>query len=88
MQDAVLLANHIYDITPTSFDNIKTALSNYKEERFDAIKDQYPQSYISAKLMYGHVSFAHGPSVALLTTKAHIIYHAVNAFLFALFSKH
>ncbi|KAH7058041.1 hypothetical protein BKA57DRAFT_448422 [Linnemannia elongata] len=54
MQDAVLLANHIYDILPTSFNNIKTALNNYKEERFDAIKDQYPQSYISAKLMYGH----------------------------------
>ncbi|KAF9119113.1 hypothetical protein BGW39_000560 [Mortierella sp. 14UC] len=54
MQDAVLLANHIYDIKPTSFENIKTALKNYKEERFDAIKDQYPQSYISAKLMYGH----------------------------------
>ncbi|KAF9543217.1 hypothetical protein EC957_001092 [Mortierella hygrophila] len=54
MQDAVLLANHIYDIMPTSFDNIKNALNNYKEERFDAVKDQYPQSYISAKLMYGH----------------------------------
>ncbi|KAK3839487.1 MAG: hypothetical protein JOS17DRAFT_729271, partial [Linnemannia elongata] len=54
MQDAVLLANHIYDIIPTSFDNIKAALNNYKEERFEAIKDQYPQSYISAKLMYGH----------------------------------
>ncbi|KAG0203369.1 hypothetical protein BGX33_009154 [Mortierella sp. NVP41] len=54
MQDAVLLANHLYDIKPTSFENIKTALKEYKEERFDAIKDQYPQSYISAKLMYGH----------------------------------
>ncbi|KAF9900785.1 hypothetical protein EC991_006888 [Linnemannia zychae] len=54
MQDAVLLANHIYDIYPTSFENIKEALSSYKEERFDAVKEQYPQSYISAKLMYGH----------------------------------
>lgn len=56
MQDAVLLANHLYDVFPTSFENIKTALNEYKEERFDAIKDQYPQSYISAKLIYGHVS--------------------------------
>ncbi|OAQ29370.1 FAD/NAD(P)-binding domain-containing protein [Linnemannia elongata AG-77] len=54
MQDAVLLANHIYDIKPTSFENIKRALCDYKEERFDAIKDQYPQSYVAAKLIYGH----------------------------------
>ncbi|KAK5827766.1 hypothetical protein F5H01DRAFT_409512 [Linnemannia elongata] len=54
MQDAVLLANHLYDIFPTSFENIKTALSEYKEERFDVIKDQYPQSYMGAKLIFGH----------------------------------
>ncbi|KAG9061259.1 hypothetical protein KI688_007597 [Linnemannia hyalina] len=54
MQDAVLLANHLYDIKPTSFENIKLALNAYKEERFDAVKDQYPQSYMSAKLIYGH----------------------------------
>ncbi|KAF9118015.1 hypothetical protein BGW39_001572, partial [Mortierella sp. 14UC] len=54
MQDAVLLSNHIYDILPTSHKNIEAALNEYKEERFDAIKDQYPQSYISAQLLYGH----------------------------------
>ncbi|KAF9900420.1 hypothetical protein EC991_007354 [Linnemannia zychae] len=54
LQDAIILANHIYDIKPTSFDNIKTALSGYKDERFDAIKDQYPQTHIAAKLMFGH----------------------------------
>ncbi|KAG9061269.1 hypothetical protein KI688_007607 [Linnemannia hyalina] len=54
MQDAVLLANYLYDITPTNFKNIKTALSDYKNERFEAIKDQYPQSHISAKLIFGH----------------------------------
>ncbi|KAF9148290.1 hypothetical protein BG015_009980 [Linnemannia schmuckeri] len=47
MQDAVLIANHTYDIKPTTHENIQTALNEYKEERFDAIKDQYPQSYIS-----------------------------------------
>ncbi|KAG0293462.1 hypothetical protein BGZ96_002804 [Linnemannia gamsii] len=26
-----------------------------REERFDPVKDQYPQSYMSAKLMYGHM---------------------------------
>lgn len=58
MQDAVLLANHIYDIKPTNVKNIKSALSDYKNERFEAIKDQYPQSYMSAKLIYGHVSIS------------------------------
>ncbi|KAF9118014.1 hypothetical protein BGW39_001571 [Mortierella sp. 14UC] len=58
MQDAVLLANHIYDILPITNENIQKALHDYKEERFEAIKEQYPQSYISAKLMYGHQSFA------------------------------
>ncbi|KAF9929492.1 hypothetical protein FBU30_001506 [Linnemannia zychae] len=57
MQDAVLLANHIYDIKPTSFENIKTALKEYKQERFDAVKDQYPQSYMGAKLLYGHTLY-------------------------------
>lgn len=56
MQDAVLLANHLYDIKPTCYENIKKALCEYKEERFGAIKDQYPQSYVAAKLIYGHVS--------------------------------
>ncbi|KAK5827779.1 hypothetical protein F5H01DRAFT_375566 [Linnemannia elongata] len=54
MQDAVLLANHLYDIKPTTFNNITQALSDYKDERYDAIKEQYPQSYIAAKLIYGH----------------------------------
>ncbi|KAG0376821.1 hypothetical protein BGX24_007164 [Mortierella sp. AD032] len=54
MQDAVVLANHLYDIYPTSFENIKKALSEFKEERYDAVKEQYPQSYISAKLIFGH----------------------------------
>ncbi|KAK3839473.1 MAG: hypothetical protein JOS17DRAFT_188752 [Linnemannia elongata] len=54
MQDAVLLANHLYDIKPTTFDNIKAALSDYKDERFNSIVDQYPQSHMAAKLIYGH----------------------------------
>ncbi|KAG0312829.1 hypothetical protein BGZ97_010806 [Linnemannia gamsii] len=54
MQDAVLLANHLYDIYPTTFATIKTAFRDYKEERFITIKDQYPQSHMAAKLIYGH----------------------------------
>ncbi|KAG0281199.1 hypothetical protein BGZ95_006025 [Linnemannia exigua] len=54
MQDAVLLANHIYDIKRVNFENIKTALKEYKEERFDSVKDQYSHSHMSAKLILGH----------------------------------
>ncbi|KAF9898009.1 hypothetical protein EC991_001153, partial [Linnemannia zychae] len=54
MQDAIILANRLYDIYPTSFESIKDALSAYKEERFIAVKDQYPQSHMSEKLIYGH----------------------------------
>ncbi|KAF9090069.1 hypothetical protein BGX29_011690 [Mortierella sp. GBA35] len=40
MQDAVVLTNRLYDIKPTKFETVKTAL--------------YPQSYMSARLLYGH----------------------------------
>ncbi|KAG0294842.1 hypothetical protein BGZ97_004960 [Linnemannia gamsii] len=54
MQDAVILANHIYDIKPTSYKNIKAALSDYKDERFGLVEEQYGHSRISAKLLFGH----------------------------------
>ncbi|KAG9070431.1 hypothetical protein KI688_007967 [Linnemannia hyalina] len=54
MQDAVILANHLYDIKPTSFESIKQALSDFKEERFDAVKEQYPQAEFAAQLQFGH----------------------------------
>ncbi|KAG0293469.1 hypothetical protein BGZ96_002811 [Linnemannia gamsii] len=54
MLDAVVLANHLYDIKPTSCDNIKTALNGYKEERFDAVLDQYSQTHFAARLQFGH----------------------------------
>ncbi|KAF9146903.1 hypothetical protein BG015_011479 [Linnemannia schmuckeri] len=54
MQDAVILANHLYDIKPTSFENIKKALSDFKEERFGLVKEQVPQTYFAAKMQFGH----------------------------------
>ncbi|KAF9125529.1 hypothetical protein BGW39_007329 [Mortierella sp. 14UC] len=54
MQDAVLLANHLYDVKENKFENIQAALKEYKEERFDSVRDQYPQSHMSAKLLLGH----------------------------------
>ncbi|KAG0315046.1 hypothetical protein BGZ97_008705 [Linnemannia gamsii] len=54
MQDAVILANRLYDIKYNRLEDVKAALIDYKEERFNGVKEQYPQSYISAKLLYGH----------------------------------
>ncbi|KAG0077349.1 hypothetical protein BGZ90_007332 [Linnemannia elongata] len=54
MQDAVILANHLYDIKPTSFENIKNAFKGYKEERYEAVKEQYAQTQLAAKLQFGH----------------------------------
>ncbi|KAG0281207.1 hypothetical protein BGZ95_006033 [Linnemannia exigua] len=54
MQDAVILANCLYDIIPTNLDTVKTALEEYKNQRFKDIEDQYAQTYFNAKLQYGH----------------------------------
>ncbi|KAG0281196.1 hypothetical protein BGZ95_006022 [Linnemannia exigua] len=54
MQDAVILANCLYDIKPTSFDNIKEALKEFKDQRFDYITEQYTQSQVLAMMQYGH----------------------------------
>jgi 2-polyprenyl-6-methoxyphenol hydroxylase-like FAD-dependent oxidoreductase len=56
MQDAVILANCIYDIVPNNFDTVKEALDEFKIQRFEFIKAQYAQTYIAAKIQYGHVS--------------------------------
>ncbi|KAF9899260.1 hypothetical protein EC991_009219 [Linnemannia zychae] len=54
MQDAVILANCLYDIKPTSFENIKAALKDFKDQRFDFITAQYTQSQVLAMVQYGH----------------------------------
>lgn len=70
MQDAVILANHLYDIKPTSFENIKNAFKGYKEERYEAVKEQYAQTQLAAKLQFGHVSYlfpVHTPPSLVIT---------------------
>ncbi|KAF9101331.1 hypothetical protein BGX29_005778 [Mortierella sp. GBA35] len=54
MQDAVILANCLYDIKPTSFDNIKLALNEYKDQRYEIVREQYAQSHFNARIQYGH----------------------------------
>ncbi|KAF9987147.1 hypothetical protein BGZ65_004885 [Modicella reniformis] len=54
MQDAVILANCLYDIAnnPTS-DNITAAFQDFKDQRYPHVKHQFDLSKTMAKVIYG-----------------------------------
>ncbi|KAF9183218.1 hypothetical protein BGZ51_004179 [Haplosporangium sp. Z 767] len=54
MQDAVVLANCLYEMKSASYEEIEEALYNFREQRFVHAKTQYEAAQWSAKLMYGH----------------------------------
>jgi 2-polyprenyl-6-methoxyphenol hydroxylase-like FAD-dependent oxidoreductase len=56
MQDAVILANCLYEIAknPTS-DNIADAFRDYQEQRFPHVQQQFDVSKTMAKVIYGQV---------------------------------
>ncbi|KAK3832359.1 MAG: hypothetical protein J3R72DRAFT_454209 [Linnemannia gamsii] len=53
MQDAVVLANCIYEMRSNSHDDIKTALKDYKRQRYTHAKQQVENSNTAGKLLYG-----------------------------------
>ncbi|OAQ28367.1 FAD/NAD(P)-binding domain-containing protein [Linnemannia elongata AG-77] len=53
MQDAVVLANCLYEMKGLSPDDIKETLSAFKEERYSRVKGQCEASRMNAKLLYG-----------------------------------
>ncbi|KAG9070921.1 hypothetical protein KI688_008464 [Linnemannia hyalina] len=53
MQDAVALANCLYELKSFSPDHIQEALQIYKDERFSQVQEQYEASKVNAKLIYG-----------------------------------
>lgn len=55
MQDAVTLANCLYDMKGLSPLDVKEAFEMYKEERYSKVKNQFSASKTNAKLIYGHV---------------------------------
>jgi len=55
MQDAVILANCLYDMTSIHPRNITTAFKDYREQRHQHVVSQYETSKLNAKLMYGQV---------------------------------
>jgi len=60
LQDAVVLANCLYDMRSTSIEDITRALEEYREQRFEHVKTQYEASQWNAKVLYGHVSWSSG----------------------------
>ncbi|KAF9170400.1 hypothetical protein BGX20_009023 [Mortierella sp. AD010] len=57
MQDAVILANCIYELRSVAEDDVAEALRDFKEQRYPHVKDQYEASQMSAKLLYGQTFF-------------------------------
>ncbi|KAG0339065.1 hypothetical protein BG000_002914 [Podila horticola] len=60
-QDAVILANCIYDMTSTDPASITAAFKDYREQRYDHVKGQYDWSKVNAKIMYGQIIFTFLP---------------------------
>ncbi|KAF9427025.1 hypothetical protein BGZ76_002500 [Entomortierella beljakovae] len=54
MQDAVILANSLYDISDDpSRKNIKAAFKDFKEQRYPHVQNQFDISKVMAKVMFG-----------------------------------
>ncbi|KAF9280585.1 hypothetical protein BGZ68_007130 [Mortierella alpina] len=53
MQDAVVLANALYELKTLAPGDIQSALHAYRVERYPHVKEQYDTSKINAKLIYG-----------------------------------
>ncbi|KAG0284674.1 hypothetical protein BGZ96_010974 [Linnemannia gamsii] len=59
IQDAVALANSLYEINSSSqtYQGVKEALQEFRDERYFKVKDQYQASKLNAKLLYGKTWF-------------------------------
>ncbi|KAG0202927.1 hypothetical protein BGX28_004713 [Mortierella sp. GBA30] len=55
MQDAVILANCLYDLESLTPEAINAALKDYQEQRFEHAKFQYETSKINGRIMSGQV---------------------------------
>ena len=55
MQDAVILANCLYDLRSNSIEDITKALKSYKDQRYPRAKAQFDFSQKMGHVMYGHI---------------------------------
>jgi 2-polyprenyl-6-methoxyphenol hydroxylase-like FAD-dependent oxidoreductase len=68
MQDAVVLANSLYELRDLKQESIQKALQDYKEERYAYVKLQYKSSKMNAIILYGQVIF--GLQLFFITTRS------------------
>ncbi len=55
MQDAVILANCLYDLKSVTPEGIAAALQDFKDQRYPHVVAQYEASKKNAKILYGQV---------------------------------
>jgi 2-polyprenyl-6-methoxyphenol hydroxylase-like FAD-dependent oxidoreductase len=55
MQDAVVLANCLYDLTDLSPESLSAAFEDYRSQRFKEAKKQVTNSKINARISSGQV---------------------------------
>lgn len=59
MMDAVILANCLYEMQPTSHQTIQKCFQSFRKQRYELVKAAYEASQQAAKIQYGHVSQSH-----------------------------
>ncbi|KAG0051389.1 hypothetical protein BGZ83_003812 [Gryganskiella cystojenkinii] len=57
MQDAVILANCIYEMSANKYECVQDAFRSFKAQRYPIVKEQYNGSKIQAKLIFGQTWF-------------------------------
>lgn len=57
LQDAVVLANCIYDIASVTSENIHDAFADYRSQRYPKAKYQMDKSKVMATIQYGQVTY-------------------------------
>lgn len=55
LQDAVILANCIYDMTSIDQEAITETFKDFREQRYEHVKFQFERSKVNGKLIYGQV---------------------------------
>lgn len=57
MQDAVVLANCLYDLENLKHESIESALQDFREQRFHQVRIQIENSNVNAVLLNGQVIY-------------------------------
>ena len=55
LQDAVILANCLYDLESLDRDAVQEAFLDFKEQRYNHVSEMYGKSKVGAIILYGQV---------------------------------